>query len=191
MLTFLQNHKKSIFFFAGLVAFFALIAYTFLRIGENRVRQPVRMNYEDTVKKETVKDRLRVDDKSAGQIVRQVERIHDRTMAPPVTYYVTAPTVATAADKTAEQIRRADASLPPAAVAKSDRTIVTADEQRQKVDVYKINLRNNHKIKAGVSYIDGHEYLSTGYQAGRIEGIVHIGQNGRSGGTVLYTINEW
>lgn len=191
MLTFLQNHKKSIFLFTGLAALFVLVAYTFMRIGESRVRQPVRMDYEDTVKKEAVKDRLRVDDKSAGQIVRQIGRIHDGVTSPAVTYYVTAPTVSAAADKTTEQIKRGDASLPPAAVTKSDRTIVTADEQHQKVDVYKINLRNNHKIKAGVSYVDGHEYLSAGYQAGRIEGIIHIGQNGRSGGTVLYTIKEW
>lgn len=191
MLTFLQDHKKSIFFFAGLAALFVLAAYTFMRIGENRVRQPVRMNYEDTVKKEAVKDRLRVDDKSAGQIVRQIERIHDGTTKPNVSYYVTAPNLTTAADRTEQAIRKNDSQIPSAARAKSDRTVVTVDEEKQKVDVYKINLRNNHKIKAGGTYIDGKPYLSIGYQAGRIEGIAHIGSGGMAGGTILYTIKEW
>ena len=95
------------------------------------------------------------------------------------------------ADKTEQAIRNNDSQIPIAARAKSDRTVVTVDEEKQKVDVYKINLRNNHKIKAGGTYIDGKPYLSIGYQAGRIEGIVHTDGTGVRGGTVMYTIKEW
>ena len=153
--------------------------------------EPVRMRFSDTEDKNSVKKDLHVSDREATEIVTKIERIHDGKTAPNVSYYVTAPNLTTAADKTEQAIRKNDSQIPSAARAKSDRTVVTVDEEKQKVDVYKINLRNNHKIKAGGTYIDGKPYLSIGYQAGRVEGIAHIGQDGRQGGTLLYTIKEW
>lgn len=153
--------------------------------------EPVRMRFSDTTDKNSVKKDLHVSDREAAEIVAKIERIHDGKTAPNVSYYVTAPNLTTAADRTEQAIRKNDSQIPLAARAKSDRTIVTVDDEQQKVDVYKINLRNNHKIKAGGTYIDGKPYLSIGYQAGRVEGIAHIGQAGRQGGTLLYTIKEW
>ena len=155
------------------------------------VESPVRMRFSDTTDKIAVKKNLHVDDKAAREIVTRIERIHEGTVSPNVTYYVSAPDLQTAADTTEAAIRNKDSRLPKKAVANSDRTVVTVDDNKQKVDVYKINLRNNHKIKAGGTYIDGKPYLSIGYQAGRVEGIAHIGQDGRQGGTLLYTIKEW
>lgn len=153
--------------------------------------EPVRMRFSDTEDKNSVKKDLRVSDHEAAEIVTKIERIHDGKTAPNVSYYVTAPNLTTAADRTEQAIRKNDSQIPKAARAKSDRTVVTVDEEKQKVDVYKINLRNNHKIKAGGTYIDGKPYLSIGYQAGRIEGIIHTDGTGVRGGTVLYTIKEW
>ena len=150
-----------------------------------------RMQFPDTTDKNSVKKDLRVSGKEAAEIVTKIERIHDGTTRPNVSYYVTAPNLTTAADRTEQAIRKNDSQIPLAARAKSDRTVVTVDDERQKVDVYKINLRNNHKIKAGGTYIDGKPYLSIGYQAGRIEGIVHTDGTGIQGGTVMYTIKEW
>ena len=161
----------------------------------NHVKQPskstTRMQFSDTTDKNSVKRQLRTSDREATEIVTKIERIHDGKTAPNVSYYVTAPNLTTAADKTEQAIRKNDSQIPLAARAKSDRTVVTVDEERQKVDVYKINLRNNHKIKAGGTYIDGKPYLSIGYQAGRIEGIVHTDGTGVQGGSLLYTIKEW
>ena len=153
--------------------------------------EPARMRFSDTADKNSVKKDLHVSDREASEIITKIERIHDGTTRPNVSYYVTAPNLNAAADKTEQAIRKNDSQIPSAARAKSDRTVVTVDEERQKVDVYKINLRNNHKIKAGGTYIDGKPYLSIGYQAGRVEGIVHADQTGLKGGTVLYTIKEW
>lgn len=150
-----------------------------------------RMQFPDTTDKNSVKRQLRVSDREAAQIVTKIERIHDGTTNPNVSYYVTAPNLNAAADKTEQAIKKNDSQIPKAARAKSDRTVVTVDEEKQKVDVYKINLRNNHKIKAGGTYIDGKPYLSIGYQAGRVEGIVHTDGTGVQGGTVMYTIKEW
>lgn len=161
----------------------------------NHAKQPsgatTRMKFSDTTDKNLVKKDLRVSDREAAEIVTKIERIHDGKTAPNVSYYVTAPNLNAAADRTEQAIRKNDSQIPLAARAKSDRTIVTVDDERQKVDVYKINLRNNHKIKAGGTYIDGKPYLSIGYQAGRIEGIVHADGTGVRGGTVMYTIKEW
>ena len=161
----------------------------------NHVKQPseatTRMRLSDTEDKNSVKRQLRTSDREAAEIVTKIERIHDGKTAPNVSYYVTAPNLTTAADKTEQAIKKNDSQIPLAARAKSDRTIVTVDDEKQKVDVYKINLRNNHKIKAGGTYIDGKPYLSIGYQAGRIEGIVHTDGTGVRGGTLMYTIKEW
>ena len=153
--------------------------------------EPVRMRFSDTTDKNSVKKNLRVSDKEATEIVTKIERIHDGKTAPNVSYYVTAPNLNAAADKTEQAIRKNDSQIPLAARAKSDRTVVTVDEEKQKVDVYKINLRNNHKIKAGGTYIDGKPYLSIGYQAGRVEGIAHTDGTGVRGCSLMYTVKEW
>ena len=174
-----------------LTAFCLGCIYFAVQHEKNPVESPVQMRFSDTTDKNAVKKNLHVDDKTAGELVTRIERIHEGTVSPNVTYYVSAPDLQTAANTTEAAIRNKDPRLPKEAVANSDRTVVTVDDTKQKVDVYKINLRNNHKIKAGGTYIDGKPYLSIGYQAGRVEGIAHIGQDGRQGGTLLYTIKEW
>lgn len=129
---------------------------------------------------------INVTPKDGATIIREVERA-----TPITTYYVPSKTVQAAAEVTRQQIARNDSSLPSAVTAKSDRTVIVENTDKQKVDVYKINLRNNHKIKSGVTYVDGKMYGSVGYQAGRVEAVAHADQTGLKGGTVLYTIKEW
>lgn len=178
-------------FILVLTAFCLGCIYFAVQHEKNPVESPVQMRFSDTTDKIAVKKNLHVDDKTAGELVTRIERIHEGTVSPNVTYYVSAPDLQTAANTTEAAIRNKDPRLPKEAVANSDRTVVTVDDTKQKVDVYKINLRNNHKVKAGGTYIDGKPYLSIGYQAGRVEGIAHIGTSGRQGGTLLYTIKEW
>ena len=177
--------------FCVLTAFCLLGIYFAINHVKQQSDEPTRMQFSDTEDKNSVKKNLRVSDREAAEIVTKIERIHDGKTAPNVSYYVTAPNLNAAADKTEQAIRRNDSQIPSAARAKSDRTVVTVDEEKQKVDVYKINLRNNHKVKAGGTYIDGKPYLSIGYQAGRVEGIIHTDGTGVQGGTVMYTIKEW
>ena len=174
-----------------LTAFCLGCIYFAVQHEKKPVENPVRMRFSDTTDKIAVKKSLHVDDKAASEIVARIERIHEGTISPNVIYYVSVPDLQTAANTTEAAIRNKDPRLPKEAVAKSDRMVVTVDDTKQKVDVYKINLRNNHKVKAGGTYIDGKPYLSIGYQAGRVEGIVHIDGTGVCGGTVLYTIKEW
>lgn len=174
-----------------LTAFCLGCIYFAVQHEKKPVESPVRMRFSDTTDKIAVKKNLHVDDKAASEIVARIERIHEGTVSPNVTYYVSAPDLQTAANTTEAAIRNKDPRLPKEAVANSDRTVVTVDDTKQKVDVYKINLRNNHKVKAGGTYIDGKPYLSIGYQAGRVEGIAHADQTGVKGGTIMYTLKEW
>ena len=191
----LNDEKTGKWLKYGLFCVLTLFCLFGIYFAVNHVKQPAgeptRMQFSDTEDKNSVKKDLRVSDREASEIVTKIEHIHDGTTKPNVSYYVTAPNLNAAADRTEQAIRKNDSQIPLAARAKSDRTIVTVDEEKQKVDVYKINLRNNHKIKAGGTYIDGKPYLSIGYQAGRIEGIVHTDGTSVRGGTLMYTIKEW
>ena len=177
--------------FCVLTAFCLLSIYFAVNHAKQPSDKPVRMQFSDTTDKNSVKKDLRVSDREATEIVTKSEGIHGGTTKPNVSYYVTAPNLNAAADKTEQAIRKNDSQIPSAARAKSDRTVVTVDEEKQKVDVYKINLRNNHKVKAGGTYIDGKPYLSIGYQAGRVEGIIHTDGTGVRGCSLMYTVKEW
>lgn len=151
----------------------------------------VEMSYSATTDSTAVKQALGTDTQETKEVVREIQYIHDGAKAPEVTYYVTTPTVEAAAAKTVEQISANDASLPDAATAKTDKTVVTANTDQQKVDVYKINLRNNHKIKVGFLAIKDHAYPAAGYQAGRVD--VAVATDGRKvkGGYAMYTAAQW
>ena len=190
-----NNEKTGKWLKLGLFCVLTAFCLFGIYFAVQHVKQPsestTRMQFSDTEDKNSIKKDLHVSDREAAEIVTKIEQIHDGTTRPNVSYYVTAPNLNAAADKTEQAIRKNDSQIPLAARVKSDRTVVTVDDERQKVDVYKINLRNNHKIKAGGTYIDGKPYLSVGYQAGRVEGIVHTDGTGIQGGTILYTIKEW
>ena len=99
------------------------------------------------------------------------------------------------------QIREDDPTLPRAAREKADRTVVTSITQdkdgkdlpsdQQKVDVYKINLRKGHRIKAGATMIDGKALMSVGYEQGRFEALAHFDGSRYKGATVMYNVAEW
>lgn len=125
---------------------------------------------------------------TAVQIQREIQQVKE----PIVTYYVQAPDIVTATKQTQQAINNKSESLPAVVTAKSDRTVITPNEQKQKVDVYKINLNKAHKIKAGVTIIDDKAYATVGYQAGKFEGMAHFKSDGKiKGATALYTVAEW
>ena len=138
---------------------------------------------------DVVAKEVRVSQPAAREIVREIERTSGGT--PAITYYVQSPNLGKAAETVQRQIEAKSPEAPAGVTAKSDRTIVTADKQLNKVDVYKISLRKAHKLKAGMTYVDDRAYLSTGYQAGRWEGTLHFDETGLKGGTVMYTAIQW
>lgn len=174
------------------VAFFIIAVTVYMHKEERHVTEPLTVKYEDSTNSEKMKKALGVDTGASREITREIERIHDGDVRPVITYTVEAPTVEAAATETAKAIKEGDARLPAPALEQTDRTVVTPEPNRQTVDVYKINLRNNHKIKAGLLSADGKTYLGAGYQAGRWEGMVYT-RSGKSidAASVSYSIKQW
>lgn len=169
---------------ALLVAVLAILGYFMYQ--EKEEQKAVTVTQEQSRDSTQLAPIINVTVPQADQIIREAN-----STQPSVSYNIQAPTVEEAADKTARAINSKDPSLPAAATAKTDRTAVIANTDQQKVDVYKINLQKEHKIKAGVTYVDSKAYLNVGYQAGRVEGIIHFDSKGAQGGTIMYTIAQW
>lgn len=153
--------------------------------------KPKVMTTEEVHDPAKVAKEIHVTTPAAQTIVREIERSGSST--PQITYYVTAPSVEKGAETVAKQIEEKSPEAPAGVLQKSDRAIVTPNTEKQKVDVYKINLRKAHKVKAGMTYLDNHAYLSTGYQAGKWEGLIHFDNRTLEpiGGTITYTFFEW
>lgn len=156
---------------------------------QQKEEAPKVLTTEQVKDPDAVAKKVRVSQPVAQTIVREIERTSGE--APAITYYVQSPTLDRAAETVQKQIETKSPEAPAGVTAKSDRTIVTADRQLNKVDVYKISLRRAHKLKAGMTYVNDKAYLSAGYQAGRWEGLAHFDGSGFQGATVMYTIKEW
>lgn len=174
------------------ITFFITAVTVYMHKEEKRDMRPVIVKYDDSTDSDKISKQIDVSPAAAKEITHEIERIHDGNVSPSASYYIEAPTIEKAAEDTAAAIEKKDPDLPAAAVAKSDRTVVTPDPIKQKVDVYKINLKDNHKIKAGVLSAEGKPYFGIGYQAGRVEGMLYT-RTGRTvdAASVSYTIKQW
>lgn len=192
VLQFFHDNWKFWFSVCLAVAFFAIAVTVYIHKAEKHVTEPLTVKYDDSTNSEKMKKALGVDSGASREITREIERIHDGNVQPVVTYTVEAPTVEAAATETAKSIKEGDARLPALALEQTDRTVVTPDLNKQKVDVYKINLRKDHKIKAGMLSAGDKTYIGAGYQAGRWEGMVYT-ESGRGvdAASVSYTIKQW
>ena len=179
------------------------IAYAVGRYAGNEAEQgkPAVMTQEETQDVRKLKDRLDISTANANALEKRITAIQAGQRAPSTTYYVTAPTVERAATVVERQIREDSPTLPMAAREKTDRTVVTPitkdkdgkdlPADQQKVDVYKINLRKDHRIKAGATMIDGKALVTVGYEQGRFEALAHFDGGKYKGATVMYNVAEW
>ena len=195
-----QAHIFALFLTAVVVIFG--IAYAVGRdAGHEAAEKPVVMTQEETQDARELKDRLDISTANANALEKRITAMQAGQRAPSTTYYVTAPTVERAATVVERQIRTDDAALPMAAREKTDRTVVTPivkdkdgkdlPADQQKVDVYKINLRKDHRIKAGATMLDGKALVTVGYEQGRFEALAHFDGGKYKGATVMYNVAEW
>ena len=185
-----DNKKRLILIASGILLIGAAVGIFYS--CSRQKSEPIVMPQEQTTDTQAVKKQLGVSQNTAEKITKEIHYIQTGETQPSVTYYVTAPTVETAAEQVAKDIKEGQPTVPKEASQKSDRTVVTADKDKQKVDVYKINLNKAHKLKAGVMSADGKTYGGIGYQAGKWEGMVYT-RSGRKveAAAVTYTIAEW
>lgn len=159
---------------------------------ERKATQPTVLPYQGTTDPVKAADKLKLSDDSARAVTKEIYRIQQTQPTPQVTYYVQAPDLTSGAETVARDIQEDKPSVPEAAREKTDRTVVTADHDHQKVDVYKVNLRKPHKVKVGAMTTGDKTYIGAGYQYGRWEGMVYT-RTGRKieAAAVTYTIAEW
>ena len=168
---------------------------------QTAAEKPAVLTQEQTQDKAALRAQLDISKSNAETLQRRLAEAQAGQRAPTTTYYVTAPTVERAAQVVERQIREDAPTLPRAAREKTDRTVVTPITQdkdgkdlpseEQKVDVYKINLRKDHRIKAGASVIDGKALMTVGYEQGRFEALAHFDGGRYKGTTVMYNVVEW
>lgn len=170
----------------------SFVIFTAVKSCSRQKSEPIVMPQEQTTDTQAVKNQLDVSQGTAEKITREIRYIQTGETQPQVTYYVTAPTVEQAADKVAQDIKDGQPTVPKEAAQKSDRTVVTADKDKQKVDVYKINLNKAHKLKVGAMTTGDKTYIGAGYQYGRWEGMLYT-RTGKKveAAAVTYTIVEW
>ena len=189
------SSKKVKFVAFGIVvlALIGILAYQYHAHTQDALRQAQVMTEEQARDAETLRERLRISEGQAQQLARAVERAQEGKMQPVTHVTVTAPTVERAAAQVQERINKHDTTLPAEALAKSDRTVVAPQPENKdyQVGVYKINLRKDHRIKAGASVIDGKALMTVGYEQGRFEALAHFDGSRYKGATVTYNIIEW
>ena len=154
--------------------------------------EPIVMPQEQTTDTQAVKKQLGVSQHTAEKITKEIHYIQTGETQPSVTYYVQAPDLTAGAETVARDFQADKPSVPAAAREKTDRTVVTADKDHQKVDVYKVNLRKPHKIKVGAMTTGDKTYIGAGYQYGRWEGMLYT-RTGKKveAGSITYTVKEW
>ncbi|MCI6287094.1 hypothetical protein [Acidaminococcus fermentans] len=160
--------------------------------GREKKEEPKVLDYQQTTDPATIQKKLDVSQGTAREITREIYRVQQSDSPPAITYYVQAPDLDTGAQQVAKDIQDGKPDMPAAAVEKTDRTIVTPNTDRQKVDIYKINLAKAHKIKVGAMSAGGKGYVGAGYQAGRWTGMIYT-RSGRKveAGSISYTVAEW
>ena len=169
--------------------------------GQTAAEKPAVMTQGETQDTAALRAQLDISRANANALQKRLAEEQAGQRAPTTTYYVSAPTVERATQVVERQIREDDPTLPMAAREKTDRTVVTPitkdkdgkdlPADQQKVDVYKINLRKDHRIKAGASVIDGKALMTIGYEQGRFEALAHFDGSRYKGATVTYNIAEW
>lgn len=186
------EQKKKIILAVIALCVISLLAGLIYAHRERQKEQPTVMPYQDTTDPVKAADQLKLSDDSARAVTREIYHIQQTQPTPQVTYYVQAPDLTSGAETVARDIQEDKPSVPAAARGKTDRTVVTADHDRQKVDVYKVNLRKPHKIKVGAMTTGDKTYIGAGYQYGRWEGMLYT-RTGRKveAGSITYTVKEW
>ena len=182
-----------------LIAMYFVGKHNAVAVAEEQ--QPVQISQDLLDNTNALQNKLDISEQNAKLLQTALDKVQTGKTQPVANYYVTAPSVEKAATIVERQIAANDPTLPPAALEKTDRTVVTPIEKdaagqmlptdQQKVDVYKIDLRKNHRVKAGATMIDSKAYETIGYEQGRMEALAHFSGSNFKGATVTYNVIEW
>ena len=151
-----------------LVVFFLLISAMLFWLwhrgqkAEEQYRQAVVVQQEQLEQAQELGKALHISQMNAKELQVTYDEIKHKP--PFASFTVNAPSLEVAAEQVAERINKQDATLPPAALEKTDRTAVVKNGEEYKVDVLKINLDKSWEFSAGVGSHQGDVYIPVGVQ---------------------------
>ena len=151
-----------------LVVFFLLISAMLFWLwqrtqqAEEKYRQAVVLQQEQLEQAQELGKALHISQMNAKELQAAYDEL--KTKSPVASFTVSAPSLDVAAEQAAERINKQDATLPPAALEKTDRTAVVNNDTEYKVDVLKINLDKAWEVSAGVGSHRGDAYIPLGVQ---------------------------
>lgn len=201
---YIEKHWKTLL--ALLVTTILIIAgaawfFHWQQAQQDALHKAQQLTQQQTESIKSLQENLSISNDNAAAVAKHIEDIQARAYRPSVTFQVASSTPAAAAADVERRIDAGDMTLPATAIEKTDRTIVTPITKDvagndipaadQRVDVYKINLRKDHRIKAGITAAGGRAYTTIGYEQGKIEGLIHFDGAKPDGGSVMYNIAEW
>ena len=130
--------------------------------AEEQYRQAVVLQQEQLEQTHELGKALHISQMNAKELQAAYDALKDKPSV--ASFTVSAPSLEVAAEQVAERINKQDATLPPAALEKTDRTAVVKNDNEYKVDVLKINLDKSWELSTGVGSHQGDVYLPIGLQ---------------------------
>ena len=142
----------------------AMLFWLWQRIqqAEEKYRQAVVLQQEQLEQAQELGKALHISQMNAKEL--QVAYDVMKTKPPVASFTVNAPSLEVASEQVVERINKQDATLPPAALEKSDRTAVVKNDTEHKVDVLKINLDKSWEFSTGIGIHHGDTYIPVGVQ---------------------------
>lgn len=130
--------------------------------AEEQYRQAVVLQQEQLEQTHELGKALHISQMNAKELQAAYDALKDKPSV--ASFTVSAPSLEVATEQVAERINKQDATLPPAALEKTDRTAVVKNDNEYKVDVLKINLDKSWELSTGVGSHQGDVYLPIGLQ---------------------------
>lgn len=141
-------------------------AWQHLQNKETQLQKATVLNQQQVQAVAALQSELTISKQNAEMLANQVKAAIAGKSQPIVTFVQPAANVEQAAVNVQERINTGDATLPAAALAKTDRTVVTPQKVTQKdgttsyqVGVYKTNLYRNWEVSAGYGRHGGDTYV--------------------------------
>lgn len=187
ILAYIKTHKRTAQVIIPMLVIILICMGCYHIYKQKQIEKPVVITQQQSKSPTELSKAIHVTEQQAQEVIKVKE--HTK---PSATYYTQAPTVEQAAEKVKKDIEHSNPNLPKAATEKSDRTAVVANTDKQKVDVYKINLDKPHSILAGVTVMtNGEIYETVGYEDKRFEGLAHFKGSEFKGASALVKVVRW
>lgn len=183
---------------AGSTAYYFYHKHT---AAETKLHKAVTLTEQQATDINYLRNELNMSKQNAEALAAEVEKAKNGKVQPVVGFSVQAPTVQAAAENVKDRINAKDSTLPPAALADTDRTLSVPQQVRQpdgsqswQVGVYKVNNYTNWYLGAGLGWHKGDFYIPVSAQRNfskdaAIEAQAHVNPadiKDINGGQVMY-----